>query len=102
MAIGAVTYVPVIVVVVLAVTVAVCAAGVTYPGTAPNETVYVPGGIDCHIPQSSRGIPFTKIVPATAGLVVTRSEPCTTNCPTTVVVAPAATVTVVGAGAVTP
>jgi hypothetical protein len=28
---------------------AVCAVGVTLPGRGPNETLYVPGGRDCHI-----------------------------------------------------
>ena len=83
-----------------AVTVAVCGGGVTYPGTGPNDTLYVPGGIDCHMPQSSRGTPFTKIVAGRAGLVFTWSEPCTTNGAYHVVVAPAPTVTVFGAGAV--
>ena len=94
------TYVPVIVVSVPDVTVAICAAGVTYLGTAPNATVYVPGGIDCHMPQSSRGTPFTKIVAGSAGLVTTRSEPCTVKTALYVVVAPAVTVTVCGAGGV--
>ncbi len=83
-----------------AVTVAVCGRGVTYPGTGPNETLYVPGGIDCHMPQSSRGTPFTKTVAAEGASVVTRRDPCRTNGASHVVVAPAATETVFGAGGV--
>lgn len=94
------TYIPLIGVRMPAVTVAVCGAGVTYPGTEPKLTVYVPGGIDCHMPQSSRGTPFTKIVAGNAGLVVTRREPCATKGASHVVVTPAVTVKVCGAGGV--
>src|SRR3989304_2935814 len=51
------------------------AAGVTNPGTGPNDTLYVPGGIDCHTCQSSYGSPFTKIVPGTGGPGSTRGRP---------------------------
>src|SRR3972149_4227811 len=58
--------------------------------------------MDCHMPQSFRGSPSTKIVAATAGFVRTRSEPCTTNTPSWVVVTPAGLtgrVAAAGAGA---
>src|SRR5512136_452993 len=58
--------------------------------------------MDCHMPQSSRGTPLTKMVPGRAGLVVTRKEPWTTKLASYVVVAPAEIVTSYGAGTVTP
>src|SRR3989304_283134 len=76
--------------------------GVVYPGTDPKLTLYVPGSIDCHMPQSFRGTPFTKIVAGTAGFVVTRRGPCTTKFPRCSVVRPASTSTVAPGGSVNP
>ena len=63
---------PVIKVVAPGFTVAVWSAGGLYPWTAPKCTVYVPGGRAVHMPQSSRGAPFTEIVDGRAGFVTTR------------------------------
>ncbi|MGQ0797900.1 MAG: hypothetical protein ACT4OI_08585 [Methanobacteriota archaeon] len=73
-----------------------------YPSTGPKDTLYIPGGMDCHMPQSSRGVPSTKIVAGSAGSVITRSEPSARKRPSTVVVAPATTSTSRGAGVPSP
>ena len=62
------------------------AVGVPIPETFSNETLYDPGGIDCHMPQSSLGTPSTEIVAASEGFVRIRREPCTVKAASYVVV----------------
>src|SRR2546427_12882646 len=71
------------------------------PERFSNETLYVPGGIDCHMPQSSLGTPSTETVAPREGDVRIRSDPCTMNAASYVVVWVAVTVIVCGAGGVT-
>src|SRR5260221_38754 len=49
--------------------------GGSKPATGPKQTWCMPAARSVHMPQSSRGIPSTLMVDATAGLVITRSEP---------------------------
>ena len=84
-------YVPTTVVNVLATTLTVCTAGGTMPGTGPKDTLYEPGLMDCHMPQSFRAMRSTEIVAASAGSVRTRRKPWTSNTPVTSAAWPATT-----------